>query len=336
MVQINSASLSQFTDLVKRSFLNGIETLPQVMRSSGIVVEKAMPMHTGDTVRIAERLHRTPYASTRDEGDTSTSAAVQYGYEKDIQVQTVSLEVSITKRMRVAGKDQDVLDAVTSLAEVCPDTIDLDLTHRLTFATATTYTNRDGDTISIDCGDDTALIDSTHDLTGSTTTYSSVITGNPQFSKGALEVAEKSFVENTFDNLGNKMALKGDTIVTSDDPNTIHAVRELLGASADVTTSNSGTFNVYSNAYKHVILPRLATTAAGAVDSTKAKRWFLAASKASDFYLCMLENPYLKTPVDWNNGEDFSSENWNYLAWATYWMGIVTARRIKWSTGLGA
>jgi hypothetical protein len=29
-------------------------------------------------------------------------AKVQYGYEKDLQVYTVSLEVSITKRMRVA------------------------------------------------------------------------------------------------------------------------------------------------------------------------------------------------------------------------------------------
>jgi hypothetical protein len=55
------------TDLVKRSFINGIETLDSAMRSSGIVVEKAMPQHTGDTIRFAERIHRTPYASTRDE-----------------------------------------------------------------------------------------------------------------------------------------------------------------------------------------------------------------------------------------------------------------------------
>jgi hypothetical protein len=30
------------------------------------------------------------------------------------------------------------------LAEVCPATMDLDLTHRLTFAFASSYTSRDG------------------------------------------------------------------------------------------------------------------------------------------------------------------------------------------------
>lgn len=336
MPQLSSSTLSQFTDLVKRSFDDGLERLPQVLRNSGLVVEKAMPMHTGDTVRIAERLHRTPYASTRDEGDISSSALVQYGYEKDIQVDTVTLEVSITKRMRVAGKDQEILDAVTSLSEVVPDTMDLDLTHRLTFAWSTSYTNRDGDSVAIDTGDDLALIYSAHTLTGSSTTYSNQISGNPQFSKGALENAEKSFVENTFDNLGNKMLIIPDTIITTDDPNTVNQVRELLNATADVDTSNSGTSNVYKSKYKHVVLPRLATSATGAVDTDKRKYWFLASQKASDFNLCVLESPYLKTPMDGNNGEEFSSENWNYLAGGTYGIGIVTGRWIAWSKGDGS
>jgi hypothetical protein len=46
-----------------------------------------------------------------------------------------------------------------------------------------------------------ALISTVHTLTGSATTYSNQITGNPQFSKGALENAEKLFVEETYDNL---------------------------------------------------------------------------------------------------------------------------------------
>jgi hypothetical protein len=329
MVQISSNTISQMTDLVKRSFINGIETLDSAMRSSGIVVEKAMPQHTGDTIRFAERIHRTPYASTRDEWDISSAALVQYWYEKDVQVQTVSLEISITKRMRVAGKDQEILDKVTSLVEVCPSTIDLDLTHRLTFAWSTSYVNRDGNTVSITTGDGLALISASHTLTGSATTYSTQIVGNPQFSKWALEVAEKSFVEWSYDNLGNKMVCKADTIITTDDPNSINQVRELMNATANVDTSNSNTFNVYKSAYKHVILPRLATTATGAVDTTKRKYRFLASGKSSDFYLAVLESPYLKTPMDWNNWEEFSSENWNYLTWATYGMWVVTARRIR-------
>ena len=185
-------------------------------------------------------------------------------------------------------------------------------------------------------GDDLALISAVHTLTGSATTYSNQITGNPQFSKGALETAEQSFVEETFDNLGVKMEITPDTIITTDDPNTIHQVRELLNAEANVDTSNSATFNVYKNAYKHVKGGRIATTAAGGVDTSKRKYWFLAASRQSDFYYCELEAPYLKTPQDGNNGEEFSSENWNYLAAATYGIAIVTGRWIKGSKGDGS
>jgi hypothetical protein len=72
------------------------------MRTSGLVVEEAMPEHTGEYKRFAERLQRNQYASIRDEGDISKKGKVQYGWEKDLQVYTVSLEISITKRMRTA------------------------------------------------------------------------------------------------------------------------------------------------------------------------------------------------------------------------------------------
>ena len=107
-------------------------------------------------------------------------------------------------------------------------------------------------------------------------------------------------------------------------------------ATSDIDTSNSGTFNVYKNKYKHVEAPRVATSAAGATDSSKAKYRFLASSRHSDFYLCFLEQPYLKSPSNGNNGEDFSSENWNYLAAATYGMAIVTGRWIRASKGDGS
>ena len=228
-------------------------------------------------------------------------------------VSTVTKEISITKLMRIAGKNKDMLDQITTLTDVCPNTFDLDLAHRLTFHTDTTYTNRDGATVDISVGDGLALGSAVHKLTGISSTYNNIVTGNPQFSKGALENAEKLFVEETLNNFGEKMLMEADTIITTDDKNTIHQVRELLRATANVDSNNAGTFNVYGNMYKHVIVRRIATTAAGFVDSTKKKYWFLADSKHSDFYLCTLEAPYIKTPADGNNGEEFSSENWNYL-----------------------
>ena len=134
----------------------------------------------------------------------------------------------------------------------------------------------DGRTVDITVWDGYALGYASHTLTGSATTYNNIITGNPQFSKGALENAEKLFVEETYNNLWEKMLMTPDTIITTDDPNTINQVRELFQATANIESSNAGTFNVYSHKYKHVISRRIATTADWSVDSTKRKYRFLA------------------------------------------------------------
>lgn len=341
---INSASLSQFTDLINRDFVYKLEHLPQVMKNSMIVVDDMMPMHTGEFKRFAERLHMDQYASRRDEGDIAEQAEIQYGYEKDLQVHTVSKSVSITKRMRVAGKNQEILDSMTRLTETIPNTIDLDLSHRLTFAFDTSYTDRDGNTIDTTTGDGVALCSAAHTLTGSATTYTNVITGNPSFSKASLEVAERQFVEETYNNLGEKDYMMADCIITTDDPTTCNQVKELLGSMTGATTVygdgaaqeiREGIMNVYKGQYKHLKVPRLATTARGARDISKRNYWFLSSSMDSSFYYSELEAPYLKTPMDGNNGEEFSSENWNYLAAGTYGITIVDGRWIKGSTGQG-
>ncbi len=333
MATISSYQFSQLTDLVDRTFVDKQKMLPMVMKNSGIVDVNSMPLHTGDSKRFAERIATSQYASVRDEGEDAVEGLVQYGYEKDATVYTVAQTRSITKLMRDAGKEREIIDTITNLTEIVPNTIELDLAHRLTFAWATTYTVLDGSTRTITVGDGLALISAVHTLTGSATTYSNQITSNPAFSKGSLETAERSFVEESYDNLGVKILVTPDTIITTDDPNTINEVRQLLNATADVSTSNSGTSNVYANKYKLVIVPRIATTATGAVDSTKRKYWFLASSAQSDFYFYSLVAPYVKAPRDGNNGEEFASENWSYLTAATYLISIVSGRWIRGSKG---
>jgi len=322
------------TDVVNRTFTKKMEALPMAMKNSGIVIMEDIPKNTGDSRILAERVHTDLYASVRDEGDSSKTGRVQYGYEKALQVYTVSYEISITKRMRDAGKDTAIVDQITDLTEKVPNTIELDLSHRLTFAWATSYTRNSGETVDTTTGDGLALIASAHTLTGSATTYSTQITGNPAFSRSALETAERSFVEGTYNNFGEKIACTADTIITTDDPVTVNAVRELMNSTATTTANqNEGVLNVYQNKYKHVVAPRIATTASGVVDTNKKLYWFLAASRLSDFYFMTLNAPYIKAPANGNNGEDFSSENWNYLAAGDHGIAIVTGRWIRGSKG---
>lgn len=333
---VSSFTLGQMTDLIERSFNDSLKSLPQIMRNAPFVMEDTMSTGTGLFRRYAENVHRNQYARYRAEGDVAQQAAFQYGYEKDLAVKTQSLSIGITKLMRVGGKNQEILRMITDLSESVPLSIDLDLSHRITFAYSTSYVDRDGITVDVTTGDGLALASASHTLTWSATTYSTIITSNPVFSKNALETAEKSFVEGTFNNLGEKVAASPEIILTTDDPATMNAVKELLFATANTASSNSGTVNVYRNKYEHVVAPRIATTANGGVDTNKSKYWALVCSELSDFYFTVLQEAQLQIPTKGNNGEDIASGNWTYVADAIYGMCIVTARAWRFSNGSGS
>lgn len=188
----------------------------------------------------------------------------------------------------------------------------------------------DGETVDTSMGytTSTALVDSTHDLTGSTSTYSNVITGTPQFSKGAFQVARERANTQVVSNFNERRILNFDTIVTSDDPATLDDVRILLRSTSDPTQDNSGVVNTYSGSFNHVVLPRLATDANGAYDSTKVKWWFYLARNDWHGYLGIWESPNLKTPATGNNGEDIHNDNWTFGTRCAFGICIVVGRGI--------
>jgi hypothetical protein len=334
-VQISTYTLPQMTDLVSRMFTKRLENYPYVIKNSGLVVEQNAPQGTGLFRRIAERPVKTLYARIKAEGAPASQAQWQYGYEKDIQIFRYGLDISITREMRIAGKDPEIINDLTSLADVCPQGEELDLTHRFTFGYVTSYTDRNGQTVDTTTGDGKALYDAAHTLTGSPMTYRNYLAGNPSFSKAALESIKRLVAEETLDNLGQKVAIDYNVIYCGDDENTNNQIDELMNATADVTSANAGTFNVYNKALRKVRLPLLATDKDGKPDATKRKFWGIASTDNTELYHITLEAPFLKAPRDGNNGEDFSSENWNYAARTSYGIGVISARWTKGSKGDG-
>lgn len=112
-----------------------------------------MPTGTGVYKRYAERLNLNRYAGQRDEGAQAVQARVQYGYEKDLAVNDFALQLGVTKMMRLAGKGDQVQDVIDQLSSCVPNRIELDLSHRFTFYSATSYVNADGKTVDITVGD---------------------------------------------------------------------------------------------------------------------------------------------------------------------------------------
>lgn len=138
----------------------------------------------------------------------------------------VALDIGITYEMRKYNKYPEVTARIQSLAKQCLQRMDLDLTHYLTFGTSATYTDMDGDTVNIATGQGTAqqLFDTNHGLNGSSTTFRNRLANNPRLSKGALEGMERLIVEETYNQLGEKMTMPFDILWTTDDPNTVNRV----------------------------------------------------------------------------------------------------------------
>jgi len=332
-MELNTITLPKFTANAEYIFTDALEMVSRNAYNSGIFKVTNIGSNSGDT-RVFTEMDHELYASYKGEGDQAERATVQVGYDKTITTGRIGADIGITVEMRKYNKYPEVISELKNLGAYCPNRMDLDLTHRITFGTATTYVDKDGRTISITTGDTKALFATDHALKGSATTYRSIIANNPILSKGGMEAGELLFVQR-YNNLGQLKSVTPDKLVTSNDPNTVNTAREYLQSSADLSRDNSGVVNVYKSKFTHVILPMIATTAAGAYDSTKAKYWALVSSTDSTSYIGVWEQPFMIAPTV-GDGVEMSTENWNYGARASYGIGSVAAHHIVFSAGTGA
>lgn len=324
---LNEVTLSEMTDLVRR---NWTYTQQHIARNAKqLYIVDPVGAGQGNTKRYNEVDIET-YADYKAEGTDSTKSRVGVGYSLDMTARTFSKEIDITLEMRNDNRYMEVGTLITNLSEFCANRQDLDLTHRLSFATSTSYTDKNGETVNTEVGDGLALLSASHTLAFSSTTYSNRVSGDPAFSQGSYEAALLLAATQIYTNFGEKRNMNFNTIVTGDDPGTVREVRQLLESTADIDGQHAGITNVYQGTKKHVILPNLATTAAGVYDSTKRRWWFIAAIGQGlngwQAYLGEWIYPTMMTPRSGNNGEDIHSYNWTYSAYCRYGICIPSPK----------
>lgn len=326
---LNTVTLSEFTDLVAKEF-----SLTQQMvtpMAQKIFIYDDMAANTGDQRRYDE-VDTETFASLKRQGMDASKAAVGVGYNKTMTAKRIAKEIDITWEMRRYNKKPEVMGQLTSLNHFCPQRIELDLTHRLTFCSSTSYTDQDGDTVDVTTGDGLSLLNAAHTLKFSATTYRNRVTADPVFSTSALESAELLTVTNILSNFGERRVLSFNTIITGDDPNTIREVKKLMQSTTDIDQDNPGVINYYKGKYEHLILPYLSTTATGANDSTKRRWWFIGALgqgvRGFQAYFGVWEAAHLKAPApnEGNNGEDVHNDNWTYGTRAAYGICALSGR----------
>lgn len=326
---LNTVTLPELVDLIRRTFVQTQQMVVPMAKSLFITDE--IGKGQGNS-KIYNEVDTQTFARRKREAEASKKAASGIGYNQTMFKKRIAMEIDITQEMRDENRYAEVGSLITSLTHFCPQRIELDMTHRLTFCEATSYVDLDGDTVTITTGDGLSLANAAHTLKFSATTYSNRVSGDPIFSRGGIEAAEALTVTNVLSNFGERRIINYNTIVTGDDPNTVNAVKQFLNSMADVNAVQAGVMNVYKGKYQHVVLPYLATTATGARDSTKERRWFLIAAGLGtngwQAYYGVWEAPHLKdqTMDERGTNHDYSRDTWTFGTRAGYGLVAVSPR----------
>jgi hypothetical protein len=324
MADLQLNNLEDFGRNAEILWLKGKDSATRAARQSGLFREVDIPNNSGNTREFSE-IDLEEYASKKGESEQASHARVQQGYTKVGKLYRIAEDITISYEMRTQGKYMEVRRRLTNLGKLAPNRMDLDLTHRITFGTQSSYTDRDGDTVDTTVGDGLPLFDTAHTVRGASDTFRNLLSGSPQLSRSALESMEQMRNENTINQFGEKMNMNDDVLFTTDDPAVINAAREILRSTASLEDNkNEGVVNTYQNSYRHVILPRLATDANGKPDSSKSSWWGVASTEMSAGYLGVHEEPRLKQPGS-PDSADFETDDWKYGTRAGYMIVVVAA-----------
>lgn len=331
---MSTVSLNQLVDLVEKNYVTHQQMIvPQAARA---YIEDFIPDHNGESKRYDE-VDTEQFAGLKREGMDADKASVGIGNSITITTRRLAKEIDITWEMRHFNKSERVRQLFTSLNNYVPQRVELDLSHRLiTYASSTSYTNRDGQTVALTGTDGLAIASTAHTLPFSSTTWSNRVANDPLFSTASLTSAEKLFVTDSLSLFGEKRVIKPNAIIVTDDTALNDRVDQVLQSTADVDQNNPGVVNVKRNKYDKLVLPYAATDALGSDDTTKREYWALAAigigEEGLQAYHTIWEKPNLKSPpTDTNNAADNSNDNWTWGTRGSDNSGIVSGRGIVYS-----
>jgi hypothetical protein len=334
---VNTFTFPEAVDLITRQIQTALDSLDNSVVERVYSVEN-MPYNNGNSVRKQE-FDGEEYARRKNEGDSAEKARFTMGYYKDLSISTLSMHVVITKEMRLMNKYQSIAQRINEVARYCPNRIDLDGANRFTFGSATSYVNMDGETVNITGGDGLAIFSASHTLTASATTWSNIVTGNPEFDAAgeALRLAMSVGQANAYNHFGQNMAIDYDTLLTSDDWEVVENASILLRSTSwinndpasNTSGQNSGVINFWASRFNHIVWPRLGMDASGNRNSTYAKRWFVYDSSKFQASLIYLERPHFVNEMGKNGGDfDYGTYDWEFGQTSMQAMGIISGRGI--------
>lgn len=326
---LNTITFGGFSDNINKYYQDFFVTYKE---ESAMLFMSENVGEYAETIRRYDEQDMNQYAHDKGQGVDAQRLSFGVGYTKSVYAYRIGAQLNVSYEMRTA-KRFEIAKAINRFVMSAPNRMELDRQHRLTFANAVSYVNMDGRVVDVSMGDTQALLSATHPLAFSAITFNNIVTGNPVLSVTDLEVAEKLFVTDILDNFGLPVVMEpSHLIVMKQDPTTVRVASQILRSTTLVTQANPNVINTFLQKYELMVLSRVATTATGAIDSSKSKWWFLAALKGVNrlqSHETIWEAPHMNpAPAGSNNGIDVYNDDWTFGNRARYGHAIVSGRGI--------
>lgn len=319
---------TQFNDLVKNSTIawrKGYEEVPVAARNLYEIVgtDKETSDHS--------QMDGYGFARRKTQGGSYAKGSPVQGYSLHLAQTRIGLSDDVTWEMRKFDKYREIMRIMQGLGETTAKRLELDLTHMFTFGLqGSSYTNMDGETVSTVAADGVQIFSDSHTITGGTTNIDNYL-GTTAISGTGIEAGERLFTA-MVNNANQKVTVKPNTIVTSDEPAMLNEVARQMKSDKDPGSAENA-INVNKSKYQHIVLPYLNTTNLGAVTTTGKYFWMLADLTHKDAICEVSEYPTFKMATPDSNGEDFDTDNWATKSSAAYSYGVLD---FKWIVGSAA
>jgi len=308
---------AQFNDLVKNAFVQWMEGRKELASVRGMLANiKGVSEKTSEHSSLSQ----LPTARRRNEGDDAYKGNPKQGYSVTMTQQEIALGVDVTKQMRMFDKYDEIMRRVRGMGKSAERRMEMDVAAYLSYAWSTSFTNIDGESISVAGPDGLAMISASHTVNGSSSTFSNQIaTTHSPISDSVLQGLEELF-NGFLDDDGRTVPVTPNTIITGTHAPTKHAVQKILRSIQESGTTDND-INTFKGSYNHLVVPFLDfNLATEARDSNKARYVFLAALNPTENGLLIEKSQDISfEPPE----QVFESGTWEFQTNALYDTGLL-------------
>jgi len=276
------------TDATRRTFTMAFKDVPVGGRAIFQVTATDKKTETFNSAVIDK------FASTTGEGENFSLQEPQNGDELTLTQAKITASIEVTDESEQYDQYNvtAMLEGAAGIGTATGKRIELDTQQGIKNGATGSYTDRDGQSVTLNAADGVAWFSNSHTQNSSSATYDN--TDSTAFGQTGLETMENLF-RLFLNHDGQRINRRPTMIFSTGKPSLVNLIREYNKGMNHIEDANRGT-NAYLGKYDHVVLEYLDTGTDGANDASTDDYWGLVIPNDKNLKLRVSREPVLYAP----------------------------------------